>query len=121
MTTSEPPAAAQLPAIVIVDADPDGRNAMRSALARRFGADYRILAADSAASGLAVLERLSRDGNEVAVVAADRSRCRRARSTRCSTVRTRCTTAPGALLVATEPAGTRIPFGVLPGDPAPPR
>jgi hypothetical protein len=63
MTAPEPPAAAQLPAIVIADADPDGRDAMQSVLARRFGADYRVLAADSAASGLALLDQLARAGS----------------------------------------------------------
>jgi len=52
MTAPEPPVDAQLPAIVIVDADPDGRDAMQSALARRFGADYRVLGAESAATGV---------------------------------------------------------------------
>ena len=55
----------------IVDADREARVAMESALHRRFAPDYRVLAADSAEAGLDALERLAREGDEVALVAAD--------------------------------------------------
>ena len=38
---------------------------------RRFDPDYHIVTADSATTGLAVLEKLARQGAEVAIVAAD--------------------------------------------------
>jgi thioredoxin reductase (NADPH) len=42
-----------------------------SALDRRFGSDYRVLSAGSAADGLAELRGLARGGEQVALVAAD--------------------------------------------------
>ena len=42
----------RLPILFIVDADDAGRAATVSALSRRFGSDYRVLAADSAEAGL---------------------------------------------------------------------
>ena len=60
-----------LPVLFVVDADREARTATETALARRFGSDYRVLAADSAEAGLAALERLAQAGEEVALVAAD--------------------------------------------------
>ena len=45
-------ASADRPVILIIDADHQDRTAMEVALARRFGADYRIVAASSAEAGL---------------------------------------------------------------------
>ena len=64
-------AAAGLPVVLVVDADQQARTATQSALVRRFGADYRVMAADSAKAGGATLERLARQGAEVALIAAD--------------------------------------------------
>ena len=61
----------RLPILFIVDADEAGRAATVSALRRRFGSDYRVLAADSAEAGLAALEDLARQGEELALVGAD--------------------------------------------------
>jgi thioredoxin reductase (NADPH) len=57
--------------LVIVDADPQARSATEAVLVRRFDPDYHIVTADSATTGLAVLEKLARQGAEVAIVAAD--------------------------------------------------
>jgi thioredoxin reductase (NADPH) len=64
-------AAPGLPALLIVDADAQARAATESALARRFGADYHILTADSPQAGLDLLEGLAGRGEQVALVAAD--------------------------------------------------
>ena len=59
------------PALVIVDADPQARAVTESALARRFGPDYRVVTADAPQVGLDTLERLADRGEQVALVAAD--------------------------------------------------
>jgi thioredoxin reductase (NADPH) len=64
-------AAPGLPVLLIVDADPKARAVTESALARRFGADYRVLTADAPQAGLDTLGRLADGGDQVALVAAD--------------------------------------------------
>jgi CheY-like chemotaxis protein len=59
------------PALLIVDADAQARAVTEAALARRFGADYRVLAADAPQAGLDALERLAERGDQVALLAAD--------------------------------------------------
>ena len=59
------------PAFVVIDDEAETVAALRAALCRRFGADYRILAERSAAAGLALLERLRDRGEPVAVVISD--------------------------------------------------
>jgi len=59
------------PVLFVVDADPEARAVTESALARRFGLDYRVLAADAPRGGLEALERLAAGGGDVALVAAD--------------------------------------------------
>jgi thioredoxin reductase (NADPH) len=59
------------PVLLVVDADPQARAATGAALARRFGADYRVLTADAPQPGLDALERLAERGDQVALVAAD--------------------------------------------------
>ena len=59
------------PALVIVDADSQARAVTESALARRFGPDYRVVTADAPQVGLDTLERLADRGEQVALVAAD--------------------------------------------------
>jgi thioredoxin reductase (NADPH) len=63
--------AAAPPALLIVDADPQARAVTEAALARRFGADYRVLTADSPQAGLDILEQLAGRGHQVALLAAD--------------------------------------------------
>jgi len=60
------------PLILAVDADPDGRAATERELRKRYRADYGVDCADSAASGIAALERAAREERPVAVVLADR-------------------------------------------------
>jgi thioredoxin reductase (NADPH) len=64
-------AAPGLPALLTVDADAQARAATEAALARRFGADYRVLTADTPQAGLDLLEGLAGRGEQVALVAAD--------------------------------------------------
>ena len=59
------------PALVVVDANRQDRMATESALVRRFEPDYRVVTADSWMSGLAALERLASQGEDVALIAAD--------------------------------------------------
>ena len=59
------------PVLFIVDADPQARVVAESALARRFGPDYRVLAAGTPQDALSALQRLADQGGEVALVAAD--------------------------------------------------
>jgi CheY-like chemotaxis protein len=60
------------PVLVVVDADAEARTAIEAALVRRFGPDYDVVTADSAISGLEQLERLAAQGEDVALIAADR-------------------------------------------------
>jgi thioredoxin reductase (NADPH) len=60
-----------VPVLVIVDADVEARKTTEEALVRRFGPDYRVIAADSATTGLAALDELVDQGEDVALVAAD--------------------------------------------------
>ena len=59
------------PVLFVVDADGEARAATESALIRRFGADYRVLTADSGEAGLDALQRLAHRGDQVALVAAE--------------------------------------------------
>jgi len=59
------------PVLFVVDGDAQARARTKSALARRFGADYSVLSADSASAGLATLERLAGASTPVPLVAAD--------------------------------------------------
>jgi thioredoxin reductase (NADPH) len=59
------------PVLFIVDPDPQTRDMVQSALARRFGPDYRVLAVGGPQDGLTALKRLADQGAEVALVAAD--------------------------------------------------
>ena len=59
------------PVLFVVDADGEARAATESALVRRFGADYRVLTADSEEAGLDALRRLAHRGDQVALVAAE--------------------------------------------------
>jgi thioredoxin reductase (NADPH) len=59
------------PVLFIVDADPQARGVVQSALARRFGPDYRVLAVSGPQDGLTALKGLADQGAEVALVAAD--------------------------------------------------
>jgi thioredoxin reductase (NADPH) len=64
-------AALSPPVLLIVDADPQARAVTESALARRFGPDYQVLAATTPQGGLDALQRLADHDGDVALVAAD--------------------------------------------------
>jgi thioredoxin reductase (NADPH) len=59
------------PVLVVVDADRMARMETEAALVRRFEPDYRVVSADSPTTGLAALEQLSSNGEDVALIAAD--------------------------------------------------
>jgi thioredoxin reductase (NADPH) len=62
---------ADRPVIVIVDDEPPALASMLDALTRRFGADYRIVPHLSAREALEGLERMQKEGEEIALVVAD--------------------------------------------------
>jgi thioredoxin reductase (NADPH) len=62
---------APAPVILIVGGDSRDVKTTTSALDRRFGSDYRVLTAGSAADGVAKLQGLAHHGEQVALVAAD--------------------------------------------------
>jgi thioredoxin reductase (NADPH) len=64
-------AAARTPVILIVDPDLQASMVLKTALARRFGPDYRVLTAGSADEALQALEDLAHDHADVALVAAE--------------------------------------------------
>lgn len=59
------------PAIVVVDDRPHGLAALHGAIARRFGADYRVLAFSSGREALDELARMRDRGDELALIIAD--------------------------------------------------
>jgi thioredoxin reductase (NADPH) len=59
------------PAIMLVDDEPAALASLLDALARRYGADYRVTSQLSARAGLAELERMKEEGETVALVIAD--------------------------------------------------
>ena len=64
-------AAESKPIILSVDDDPQVLRAIRMDLRRRYGADYRILSADSGAAGLELLEQLKQRAEVVALLLSD--------------------------------------------------
>jgi thioredoxin reductase (NADPH) len=114
-THAEAPAGAApgLPVLFVADADEDARVAAESTLRRRFGADYRVLTAASAAAGLDALERLAQQGDKVALVAADLRLPETDGIAFLERTRALHPGASRALLVAMDRRGTRIPFGEL--------
>ena len=107
-------AAAGLPVVLVVDADQQARTATQSALVRRFGADYQVMAADSAEAGGATLERLARQGAEVALIAADLKLPGMDGVDFLEGAHALHPDASRALLVPMDQHGARIPFGELP-------
>lgn len=60
-----------LPAILTVDDEPEVLRAVERDLRRKYGKDYRILAADSGATAVDLLQQLKRRGDAVALMLAD--------------------------------------------------
>ncbi|MCL2395392.1 MAG: FAD-dependent oxidoreductase [Acidimicrobiaceae bacterium] len=65
------PAAPERTAIMTVDDDPGVSRAVARDLRRRYGGDYRIVRAESAAEGLEALRELKLRGDQVALLLAD--------------------------------------------------
>ena len=103
-----------LPVLFVVDADRAARAEIEAALLRRFAPDFRVLTAGSAEAGLNALERLARDGDEVAIVAADLRLPGMDGVEFLHRARVLQPGASRALLIAMDHRGTRIPFGDLP-------
>jgi thioredoxin reductase (NADPH) len=61
---------APAPVLLIVGGDPSDVEITASTLERRFGSDYRVLTAGSAAAAVAELQGLAGNGEQVALVAA---------------------------------------------------
>jgi len=61
------------PILMVVDADPEALSVLEQTLQRRYAADYQIHTANSPTGGLAVLERLSARGGQVALLVAAQS------------------------------------------------
>jgi thioredoxin reductase (NADPH) len=59
------------PVLLVVGGDPEDLQTTKAALDHRFGSDYRVLTAASAAEGVAELKTLTARGEEVALVAVD--------------------------------------------------
>jgi thioredoxin reductase (NADPH) len=59
------------PVILIVDDDPSALTTMLDALARRYGGDYRVTAQLTAAAAIKDLERMKKEGEQVALVITD--------------------------------------------------
>jgi thioredoxin reductase (NADPH) len=64
-------AASRTPVLFVADGDLQARDVVEAALVRRFGADFRVVTADTAVDGLQELQRLAQAGDDVAIVAAD--------------------------------------------------
>jgi thioredoxin reductase (NADPH) len=59
------------PVLMVVDDDPVALGLLRQELAKRYGADYRVVCTGEAEAGLRALEELLADGGRVALVLAD--------------------------------------------------
>jgi thioredoxin reductase (NADPH) len=59
------------PVLLVVGGDPNDVQTTKAALDHRFGSDYQVLTADSAAEGVAELNALAGRGEQVVLVAAD--------------------------------------------------
>ena len=59
------------PTLLAVDDDPPALERIERELTRRYAGDYRVVCEPSATAALATLERLSADGDDVALVLAD--------------------------------------------------
>ena len=101
------------PILFVLDADSKNPGELERVLSRRYGADYRVVAERSQAAGLAALEQLARQGDDVALVAADLHLPGMDGVEFLARARTLHPRAVRALLVAMDRRGTRIPFDDL--------
>lgn len=68
---SASPVASGSVVLFVADGDLAARDVFESALLRRFGADYRVVTAGTAADGCGRCSYWAKDGDDVAIVAAD--------------------------------------------------
>jgi thioredoxin reductase (NADPH) len=101
------------PALIIVDSDEQARQVTVSALIRRFGADYQVLAFPSGAQGIEALRTLAGQGADVAVMAADLHLPDMTGLAFFEEGKAIFRDAARALLLPMDNRGTRIPFGAL--------
>jgi thioredoxin reductase (NADPH) len=106
--------APQPPVLLIVDPDLHGRNAIQTALERRFGQDYQILTVASSESALAALADLATAQLDLALVAAPLDLDGQDGVDLLERVHAVQPRAVRALLLSMDHRGTRIPFGTLP-------
>src|SRR5690348_2788600 len=71
MRTTETGEATSQPVLLVVDAGDADRGITESALARRFGGDYTVIATGNAQEGFDLLSEFTVQGRDVALVAAD--------------------------------------------------
>src|SRR5690348_14064928 len=102
-----------LPVLFIVDDSQDSRDRLMAAFQRRFGADYRVLTSDSAAQGIVTLDRLARQGEDVALIAANLNLAGSDGIAFLEQAHTLHRQAARALLVDMDARGTRIPAGAV--------
>ena len=102
-----------LPALLVVDANDQAREKVAAALIRRFGADYRVMTAGSAASGLGSLDQLAAEGIDLGLVAANYRLPGTDGIEFLAQAHVRHPAASRALLIDMDKRGTRIPFGEL--------
>ena len=101
------------PVLLVVDADETARLETEAVLNRRFGDDYRVLAVDSPQGGVNELLDRAREGQEVALIAAD---LRLPGMDGVAFLERAHALHPGAvrvLLVAMDESRTRVPFSEL--------
>ncbi len=103
-----------LPVLFIADADNDTRGKIETALTRRFGTDFRVLATGSYKEGIEALDRLAQNGDEVALVAVDLMLDDHDGITFLEHAHTLHREARRALLIVMDDRGTRIPAGAVP-------
>jgi thioredoxin reductase (NADPH) len=101
------------PVVVAVDDELGALQTLVAALQRRFGADYRVVVAESAAAGEALLGRLAGDGAEVALVIADLDLAGDDGVAFLGRAHARFPDAGRALLVEMDERGTRLPLAAM--------
>jgi thioredoxin reductase (NADPH) len=101
------------PILFLLDPDAENLAEVDRVLRRRFGADYRVMAEQSPEAALESLERLKRQGEAVALVAADLRLPGTDGVAFLARAHVLHRHAKRALLIAMDRRGTRIPFDSL--------
>jgi thioredoxin reductase (NADPH) len=101
------------PILFVIDDDPQELATLEDVLKRRYGADYRVITERSPEAGLALLERLAHQGDDMALVAADLGLPGMGGVEFLERAHALHRNAGRALLVAMDEYHTRIPFSEL--------